>query len=233
MPLKDYRFTEKEYSKMLLDVHAQPDNVDLYSKFKSRLSVYPIFEAFYIENEKESGAQKQANYRKANLGKFRNEEISNNKILRYIGYFYDPDSPVNQQINDYKERKTVAAELAGFKLEETGEFESHWQEVLRGNNQSVNLMVIYFLRLFNNTTYTTLRITLDQFYNEILPEGDIDRIQKTTKFVDLLTKTFMGEEKEKEEKFLKPVLFAIIDKELAEIDQLRPERILEKMLNWG
>lgn len=232
MPLKDYRFSDKHYAKMLINVHQIGDNSDLYKKFESVLSSYELFKPWYVEDKDGTPAERQEKYRTANMAKFGHPNVSNNMVIRFIAYFYDPGCPFNV-IADYKERKNVCAEKAGFKIDSSGLFEEPFQHILNGKNKTVNMMAIYYLRFFRNTTYTTLRVTLEKFYNNVLMDNNIAEIQKSSNFIDAQTKAFLHGEKEMEELYLNPVLYGIIDTELAEIERLRPERVLEKIMSWG
>lgn len=231
MPLKDYRFSDKDYSKMLINVHALGDTADVYKHFEATLSAHEIFKPWYIEEQGGTAAERQEKYRKANLAKFKSIDISNNQAIRFIAYFYDPDSPF-KQIAEYKERKIVCAEKAKFKLDEKGNFTEPYQKILNGQNVTVNLMAIHYLRFFRNTTYTTLRITMERYYNEVLSDGDVAEIKSSSNFIDSLTKAFLGQEKEDQERYLNPVLYGVIDNDLIEIEKLRPERILQKLIEW-
>lgn len=227
MPLKDHRFIDSDFAEMLINVNDIDEAVDIWDKCKPLFGGFEIFQPFHTVNPKMTVDERQKAVRSGNIAKYKSQQISNNKVLRYITLFYDPKSPPNRFINDFVERKVVCAEMAKFEMDDTGTFRDVFNKILQGKNKTVNMMVIYFLRLLNNIDYATLRITLDKYYNEILPSGEFDQIQRTSKFISELTKNFLISEKRIEEAFMKPTLYGIVNKELAEIENLRPERIFE------
>lgn len=228
MPLKDHIFSAKQFEKMLINPFSIELNVDLYERFKAVLGKYVIFKPYYPENYYDATpAERAVMYNQANIDKFGHQDISNNKVLRFLAYFYDKDCPLENVISDYKERKIVAAELAGFNIE-GGDFTKPFSMILDGRHKIVNMMAIYFLRLFNDMSYATLKTLVDKYFTEVLMRGDTKEIRDTSKAIDGMTKEFLSRESNYN---VEETLWSVVNKELAELESMRPEGMLDKMLN--
>ena len=75
------------------------------------------------------------------------------KVLKYIIFLYDINSEYRRLYPEYVVRKKETAIKAGFKLNKKSEFDADDEAVILGENADVNLLIMKFLKLFNNPDY--------------------------------------------------------------------------------
>lgn len=68
-----------------------------------------------------------------------------NKVLKYIAMVYDAKSPLHGVINDLRKVKMVAAELAGFIMQEDGKFLANVMQVLACRDAIANQMIVRYV----------------------------------------------------------------------------------------
>lgn len=96
-----------------------------------------------------------------------------NYVIRYICYAYDPGSDFYEEFADIFKIKEAAAELAEFpRNPKTGKFEAHVYEMMRMEIDGVNDMIIAFLSILNNHTWTQIHVNEQMFweYSKLLSE---------------------------------------------------------------
>ncbi len=92
--------------------------------------------------------------------------INKNKILKYVFYCYDKNSPFIYEKNLIR-RKILCAQQAGFKVNELGKFNDVIDNILKGNNDIVNRMIIRFVRNQRDLRYSLLTAGLENYYDNI------------------------------------------------------------------
>lgn len=120
-------FSELDYSKMMCNVMAVPEKKNPETEFE----IFRKYDEFLQPTP----------------------ELDRKKLFRYIPLVYDKNSPLHQVISDVKKVKGKAAELAGFKLQEDGNFMKHVIELLECNNKEVNKMIIRYVTLHKSAKY--------------------------------------------------------------------------------
>lgn len=84
-----------------------------------------------------------------------------NNVIRYVVYAYDPESPFVKNATDISKRKEAAAEEAGFERNKrSGLFTEHTYDFMDFKNEEITKMIICFLKIINNMTWT--QITTDE-----------------------------------------------------------------------
>jgi len=156
--------------------------------------------------------------------------LSKLKVLAYISYMYDKNTPLNA-IQDILKRKVQAAELAGFKKEKGGVFSKIVENMMRCKNKAVNKMIIRYVRMQRNPKYSYLVTIEEAYYNELqkILEGDdagsYKKARDMQKDVETIGIELMNEDNNK---LLADDLYEFIEMEKLE---LRPEDIAEKIRN--
>jgi len=147
MAYKDYNFRPDDFRHMRLNVMAVPITKDITTYFQE-LQQYPEFKK-----------------------RIKRDGVSTNCIVRFLVLMYDPQSPL-RRIPDYFQRKSVAAEAAGFKFKADGVFEDNVQKVISLQDGATTLMMMRFLSLFRSMEFTMLQrlyVTIHEklFYEDI------------------------------------------------------------------
>jgi hypothetical protein len=207
--MKVINFKDSDFSKMMFPIHKYGDHIDLLEcKEFSRLKDYGDLFTNPIKN------------------------ISLERVLRYIFLMYDINSPLHSiSILDQARRKVTAAKLAYFKPEkDTGHFQKELLEIMIGQNERVNRMVVRFSLMFYVPKYTKLIAYMAAYEKQmtILLDGDQD--QHTLKIVqgledemeNIITQIFSGDNSMSNAR----TLYRIIDEEQLE---LSPELIVERI----
>ncbi|HEX9826282.1 MAG TPA: hypothetical protein VGA80_06755, partial [Flavobacteriaceae bacterium] len=92
--------------------------------------------------------------------------IPRKAMVTYIVLIYDVASPLRREIRDLGARKLMALELAGFSPEKNARFKRHIELLLEGKNQEVTAMIVKYLTLLNDPTWTRLCIYEQMLYME-------------------------------------------------------------------
>ena len=90
------------------------------------------------------------------------------KTVRYILLMYDVNSPMRAYYPDLEQRKTAAADMAGFdwgvdSMEEIFEFKIRQEESIVPNDELLN-MIMEFLKYQNNWVWTMIVSNSEAFY---------------------------------------------------------------------
>jgi len=213
-------FSDKDFDSLTYNVMKYKSDVTLISKF-------PSFQ----------GIECFRNFSDPNLDK--------NTVIRYIVLCYDKGSPIlNRFMQDDVKRKTTAAQYAGWEAREDGLFSDEIDEVMRCTNESVNEMIIEFLRLFNDPNWALLLTGLEAYFQKLRQvmsvsvSGKRDALQmeetkgKLFKQAEEMaaslsisaSKILQGDSNP----FLARDLYSIIDKEAKSRLKITPERMLAR-----
>ena len=194
MAYKDYNFRVDDFRHMRFNVMAVPTNKDAVTYFQE-LGQYAEFK------------------RKA-----RRDGVSTNYIVRFLALMYDPQTPL-KRIPDYFERKSVAAEAAGFKAGQDGVFPEPVQRVISLQDGDASLMQMRFLTLFRSMEFTMMQrlyVTIHEklFYEE--PKAAMAAMVEYQKLEKIVLNDDLGKES-------RQALYAILLSKEDAIRQLRPE----------
>jgi len=94
--------------------------------------------------------------------------LNKNKVLKYIMFLYDKNSPFRVKFQDVLQRKVEAAKGAGWETIEGGIFSDDVERILRGHNITINEMIVAFIRLHRNFKYSYLVGLEESFYRMML-----------------------------------------------------------------
>jgi len=92
------------------------------------------------------------------------DNINKDKLIRYVIYMYDRNTPLRRKFPDILRRKVEAAKEAGFKINEVGLFEDDVEEFLRGKNDKANRMIVAYARIHKNFKYSFFITIEESFY---------------------------------------------------------------------
>lgn len=150
--------------------------------------------------------------------------IQKNKVIRYIMFLYDKNSPFRTKFQDILKRKVEAAKGAGWETVEGGVFERAVEEILRGHNPLVNDMAVAFIRLHRNFKYSYLVSLEESFYRMMLEimSGTTSNVDKMKNTQAELEDTMIELTAEDNNPALKDNLLRYVEKERL---NLRPEDI--------
>ena len=164
-------------------------------------------------------------------------DISRRVALTYIVLMYDPKSDLIDQCPNYWQRKRIAAEIAGFPIEKTGDrkgyFSPQSEALLLGESDTFNRMCIRYCLLFHDVDYISLVSYMELFIQETMKimEGNTEKDSKVLiQNIDSLNekiriisdKVFGGDEANA----LRKELYKSV---LSEMIVLRPELIAKRL----
>lgn len=157
-------FADKDFDNMLYAVHKIPQGESVFPKFRG-LDLMPSFVKFHDPDTL----------------------IQKNEAIKYVVYAYDRHSPIfiKYRIDDVK-RKAIAAAYAGWQYDpETGLFEDAVDRVLKGFNRGVNLMVVDYVRQYNDPEYSVMVSGYDSLYQKLNSLATATNRSEITDFDDM------------------------------------------------
>lgn len=104
--------------------------------------------------------------------------LNTNKIIKYIAYVYDKNSPYRVKYKDITQRKVRAIIDAGYELEGKT-FNKEVEDVLQGRNHKVADMIVAFIKLHCNVGYAHV-VLLEAMYFQIMKEVLLGQSAKIT-----------------------------------------------------
>lgn len=137
----EIKYKSEDFEKLLFNVHKVPTNRAIFTTYPE-LKGYPEF--------------------KEDLDSLQNHK---NKVLRYVVYNYDSNSPFVRNIDDIVKRKIASAKQAGFKIGEDGRFDKNVDEMLQGQVHVINRMIIRYCRLQYPMEFALILTGHESFYN--------------------------------------------------------------------
>ncbi len=152
----DIKYKSEDFEGLLFNVHKVPTNRSIFTAFPE-MKGYPEF--------------------KEDLDSLQNHK---NKVLRYVVYNYDGNSPIVKDIDDVIKRKIASIKMAGFKTKEDGRFDETVDQMLRGYNQVVNRMIIRYCRLQYPMEYSLIVTGHESFYNILFELTNRSEDQRTS-----------------------------------------------------
>jgi hypothetical protein len=110
------------------------------------------------------------------------QPLENNRIIKYVAYVYDKNSPYRIKYKDITQRKVRAMIDCGYGLNpETRRFDKEVEDILKGKNPDVADMIIAFVKLHHDVKYSHV-VILETLYYQIMKEVQLGQ---STKIVDL------------------------------------------------
>ena len=106
--------------------------------------------------------------------------LDNNKIIKWIAYVYDKNSPYRVKYKDITTRKVQAILDAGYELE-NGVFPPEVEDVLKGEHHKVCDMIIAFVKMHYELGYAHV-VLLETMYYKIMKDV---MLGSSAKIVDL------------------------------------------------
>jgi hypothetical protein len=104
--------------------------------------------------------------------------LDTNKIIKYIAYVYDKNSPYRVKYKDITQRKVRAIIDAGYELEGKT-FNKEVEDVLQSRNHKVADMIVAFIKLHYNVGYAHV-VLLEAMYFQIMKEVLLGQSAKIT-----------------------------------------------------
>jgi len=161
------------------------------------------------------------------------EGYERNKVIAWVVYTFDKNSPYRKKYSDIGERKYHALLDAKFDVDENGKFSKLVENMIDGNVPAINEMIVTYVKMHFNTKYSLLVTTEAFFYNMLKSAvgGDLK-----TKAVDLTNMENLLLETEREllagdsSKGIVETLYKRVTKD--QID-LSPETISQKIKDKG
>jgi len=99
------------------------------------------------------------------------------KVIKYICYLYDPNSPLKEFFPDMQRRKEQSAILAGFSMENE-QSKNKAAELMGLKNKGVIVLIDDFLRFVNNRIWSMIVSNEETFYEyqrKLLRNVEADR----------------------------------------------------------
>lgn len=116
------------------------------------------------------------------------EKVSFNKVFRYIGYLYQPHSPLKRIFADVLKRKVEAAKLADFDMNKEKRFTKEYQDIINDKYECINAMIIRFIRTFKNIEMAELSIYEEEYYKELLAlKNESEATDKKNRMINIET----------------------------------------------
>jgi hypothetical protein len=94
------------------------------------------------------------------------------KWFTYLSIVYDPASEIRRNHREYIQRKFIAAQIAGFELDESGRFSNKTEEKLLKQDRNFNKVVCNFCRVILNKDYELYELLIEKFNLEIRKRQD-------------------------------------------------------------
>lgn len=116
--------------------------------------------------------------------KYPTQEYKNTQVIRFIVAMYDPKSPFRYL--EYQTRKSCAAIYAAFKTGVAGDFTFQAQEIMNGNIEAVNLMIIRYCIIVRGFEWITYLEWERRYYELSLPNPDA-KIKDLKAEMDIVT----------------------------------------------
>jgi hypothetical protein len=177
------------------------------------------------------------------INSFKEYKGDRNKVIKYIVLCYDKGSPIlNRFMQDDVKRKTSSAEYAGWNPNKDGLFDNDVDQIMKCLNPEVNLMIIDFLRTFNDPSWALLMTGMESYYQKLqqiinadFGQGrrDVFQVEETkgklfkqaqemSKALDEAAKKILQDENP----YLRRDLYCTIDQDSKNRLNITPERML-------
>lgn len=198
---------------------------------RNKKSLFEIDDSIYLIKPFDSSSLKKLD----KYEEFRADaKLPLTKLKNYIILLYDINSEMREQISDLGQRKSLAAEVAGFPLFD-GKFHEGVEDMMIGRNKKFNDMLVRYITLFNSPDYITYTAQWELLYKEITRSFTAEDSKETKEIrlnIDALRKNinelsriiFYGEDN----KELRKALYKHMESDKL---RLRPEYFAEDIQN--
>lgn len=150
-------FSEKDFENLMYQVYTLDHGTNLMSRFP-QMKKMPSWVSFSSDG------------------------LNKNNVIRYVIYCYDRDSPVLRKFRqDDSKRKTIAALNAGFKTDKDGLFSEEVDAMLKCRNRSVNLMIIDYVRQYNDPEYSILVAGHEALYLKLERLTEVEQMNDSSR----------------------------------------------------
>lgn len=233
-------FSDRDFSELMYPVYQVAEGTNILSKFKglSALSSFATFEENWIVR-KLTGWDEE---KEENIYTDEKHHLSRNKVIKYIVYAYDRNSPIARKFSsDEIKKKTTAALYAGFSPDANGYFEPDVDDMMKCKLKGVNAMIVEYIRQYNDPEYSLLVIGYEAYFkklNQIMAEDDDDSSRDAFSMEESRGKLFiqaklMASDLDHlatkiltdENKLLKADLYCIVDEKTKNRLNITPERL--------
>lgn len=120
-------------------------------------------------------------------------------LIKYIVLAFDINSPIRHAYKDMYEQRVKAAQIAGFKVNKKGKFETEVEQILLCENSKTNRMIIRYVTMMNSEDYATFVAYSEALrkQQEKILAGDVDQEKTKDMIANINTlKTSIKELKE-------------------------------------
>lgn len=199
------QFTQIEFRGMMYNPMKIPDGSSIFK-------IYPELAKFTI------------------LKKSPGPELDNEMVMLFILCMYDKSTPYRSKFTDVLKRKVEIAHDVGFEMDEKGLFQDPVEDMMKGNNVTVNRKIVEFVRIQRSFKYTYLVTIEASYYNVMLEvmEGATKRIPDLRNIQEELEQTMVDLLNEDDNPYIRDAVLRYMEEERL---QLRPEDIALKLAN--
>lgn len=163
--------------------------------------------------------------------------LTRKRVFTWIVIMFDLNSPLRRTITNYYDRKKLAAEIAGWERGRNNEFPEEVTQVLLGENETVNKLIVSYLMLFSMPEYTQLIAYLNiQFalmmeaMKQAFDKDTVKLLDDLTTKIKRLTSEIYGSGQVDEVMNARKALYNMAEKERV---RLNPESIVKVLSEEG
>ena len=158
-------------------------------------------------------------------------------VFTYVVILYDKESPLWAMEKEYFRRKVLAAELSGLPTNDNGGFKKDTKEILEGQNDDVNKLVVAYLASTGNLEFQMLISDMVMFngYQAKVLKGQYDK--DTYKVMEAIkdgmekrTRKIFGSGDKDELERVRVMLYEAAEKER---QRLQPEAVVKMVEKDG
>lgn len=103
------------------------------------------------------------------------QPLNENKLVKYIIYCYDKNSPLHLYYNNILKKKQEAAILAGWKPDAFNDFSTDMQDLFANSNPVAIQMINRWVKAQNDLDYTHLVYLMEMYNNQMLSATRYDK----------------------------------------------------------
>ena len=155
--------------------------------------------------------------------------IMKNKVFRWIVLMYDKESPFRYKVDDAVKRKLEIAKHVKL-IVDYNLIDPQVKEIIKGENISVNRMIIAYVRMHRNSHYALVVGLEEMYYKDLLivqnGESPKKPITATQKDLENAITELLNQDNNKQ---VREELFSYMEDE--RLNELRPEGIAELFMS--
>lgn len=163
-------FPESEMAKSHLNCYELPMDLDLFDHYKHIFGRLPFWDYKFA-----FAKEKSKFYRSC--------------FIRYIDWSYSPNlSCIEIRYPEERERKMAIGQISGFPINAKGNFEHPVDQILKGQNEYTNQMILSFLKILGSDEWSTMKWLRDQHYKNMLDNDKAKDGLEQQRIIDALSK---------------------------------------------